>query len=104
MERIAFKMKLLDGFADEYKRRHEVIWPGISQLLKDTGVSDYSIFFDEPTHTLIGVLKVTDAEVLRRLSESELMQRWWKYMSDITESNTDGTPVLSPLTELFYLQ
>jgi L-rhamnose mutarotase len=31
------------------------------------------------------------------------MQRWWKYMGDIMESNPDSSPVQTPLKEVFYL-
>jgi len=35
MQRFAFKMKLKPGFAAEYERRHNAIWPALSLLLKD---------------------------------------------------------------------
>jgi L-rhamnose mutarotase len=31
------------------------------------------------------------------------MQRWWKYMGDIMESNPDSSPVQTSLKEVFYL-
>ena len=40
-------MKLFKGYEAEYKRRHEEIWPELTTLLKENGVSDYSIFLDE---------------------------------------------------------
>ena len=40
MERVAFKMTLLQGFKNEYKKRHNEIWPGLSALLKQTGISE----------------------------------------------------------------
>ena len=49
MTRHAFKMKLKPGFEAEYKKRHDAIWPELSQLLTAAGVSDYSIFLDEET-------------------------------------------------------
>jgi L-rhamnose mutarotase len=52
MIRNAFKMKLHAGFEVEYKKRHDEIWPELSQVLKDAGVSDYSIFLDSETLTL----------------------------------------------------
>jgi len=49
MQRNAFKMNLLPGFADEYRRRHDEIWPELSKTLRDAGVTDYSIFLDGET-------------------------------------------------------
>ncbi|MGZ5191212.1 MAG: L-rhamnose mutarotase [Flavisolibacter sp.] len=37
------------------------------------------------------------------LPKQEVMQRWWKYMADIMESNPDNSPVSIPLKEVFYL-
>mgnify|MGYP001090903440 CR=1 FL=1 len=52
MQRIASKMKLRDGFEKEYQRRHDEIWPGLKNLLKKTGIKDYSIFWDRETNDL----------------------------------------------------
>jgi L-rhamnose mutarotase len=103
MDRVAFKMKLFPGFEQEYKKRHDEIWPELSALLKETGVNDYSIFLDEETNNLIGVLKVTDKVLLDTLPAKALMQKWWAYMGDIMESNADNSPVSTPLKEVFYL-
>ena len=56
MEKYAFKMRLNHGMRDEYQRRHDEIWPELSALLKEAGVSDYSIHLDEETNILFGVL------------------------------------------------
>jgi len=101
--RVAFKMKLFPGFEAEYKKRHDEIWPELVQLLKEAGISDYSIFLDEETNSLFGVLKITDPKNMNNLPHQEVMQRWWKYMGDIMESNADNSPVSVPLKEVFYL-
>jgi L-rhamnose mutarotase len=103
MHRIAFKMQLYTGCKDEYKKRHDEIWLELKALLKDTGISDYSIFFDETTNSLLGVMKANDPAKLNDLPSSPLMQQWWKHMCDIMESNPDNSPVSTSLTELFYL-
>ena len=103
MVRVAFKMKMFPGKKEEYKKRHDEIWPELQSLLKETGISEYSIFLDEETNSLFGVLKVTDPLKLDELPKHEVMQRWWKYMADIMESNADSSPVSIPLTEVFYM-
>ncbi len=103
MHRIAFKMQLYKGCEDEYKKRHDKIWPELQSLLKEAGISDYSIFLDKATNGLFGVMKAQDREKLNDLSSSSVMQKWWKYMGDIMESNPDYSPVITPLTEVFYL-
>jgi L-rhamnose mutarotase len=103
MHRIAFKMKLYPGFAEEYKDRHDDLWPDLKALLKEKGVSDYSIFIDYETNSLFAVMKVTDINVLDELSDSPIMQQWWQYMSDIMETNADNSPERVTLKEVFYL-
>ena len=103
MERVAFKMKLLKGYEEEYRKRHDAIWPELKTLLKETGVEDYSIFLDEETNILFGVLKIEKKIKLDELPSHPVMKKWWAHMKDIMESNPDNSPVSIPLKELFYL-
>ncbi len=103
MQRVAFKMQLNKGFEEEYKKRHDEIWPELQALLKDTGINEYSIFLDHTTNALFGVLKIHDALGLDQLPSQPIMQQWWAYMSDIMLSNDDNSPINIPLTEVFYL-
>jgi L-rhamnose mutarotase len=96
-------MKLFPGFEAEYKKRHDELWPELQQLLKQTGISGYSIFLDPSTNDLFGVLNAEDPAALDNLPQHEVMQRWWKYMGDIMESNPDNSPVSFTLQEVFYL-
>lgn len=104
MKRIAFKMKLTPGFEDEYKKRHDAIWPELSELLRKSGISDYSIFLDEETHTLFAVQKQSGTGSSQDLAAEPIVQKWWAYMSDIMETNDDLSPVSIPLREVFYLK
>ena len=103
MQRVAFKMKLFDRREEEYKKRHDAIWPELKTLLKETGIEDYSIFLDQETNILFGVLKVENALSLDELPDHPVMKKWWAYMKDMMESNPDNSPVSIPLKEVFYL-
>lgn len=103
MKRVAFKMKLFEGCEEEYKKRHDAIWPELKILLKETGVEDYSIFLDEDTNILFGILKIENSRKLDELPNHPVMKKWWAYMKDIMESNPDNSPVSVPLKEVFYL-
>lgn len=102
--RIAFKMKLKPGFKKEYEKRHNELWPELEILLKEQGVSDYSIFFDEETNILFGVQKQDGDSSSQDLGNLEIVQKWWAYMADIMETNPDGSPVTVPLDEVFFLE
>ena len=103
MERLAFKMKLNAGQAEEYKKRHDLLWPELKQLLTSTGVRDYSIFFDEETHLLFGTLKIAHSKSMDKLSENAIMKKWWDYMKDIMATNPDHSPRSVQLKEVFHL-
>lgn len=104
MKRYAFKMKLKPGCKEEYKKRHDQIWPELKQLLSDAGIRDYSIFLDEETHTLFATQKVAGDQGSQDLDKTEIVQKWWAYMADIMETNPDNSPVSIPLEEVFYLE
>lgn len=103
MQRHAFKMHLNQGMEAEYIRRHDAIWPDLVQLLKASGISNYSIHLDRETNTLFGYLERGDDHTMDDLPSHPVMQRWWAYMGDIMATNPDGSPVAIPLTETFYL-
>jgi L-rhamnose mutarotase len=103
MHRVAFRMKIFPGREEEYRKRHEEIWPELAAILFENGITEYSIFLDESTNSLFGVLKAKDPSALDRLPQHEVMQKWWAYMCDIMESNPDHSPVTIRLKEVFYL-
>jgi L-rhamnose mutarotase len=104
MQRIAFKMKLHKGKEDEYKKRHDEIWNELKELLKQTGIKDYSIFLDETTNDLFAYLTIDGTTNLDALPNEAVMKKWWSYMKDIMETNEDNSPVTVPLKEVFYLE
>jgi L-rhamnose mutarotase len=104
MKRLAFKMHLNPGQKEEYKKRHNEIWPELKKLLKESGVSGYSIFLDEETNILFAFQKVSGDGGSQDLGQTEIVQEWWKYMADIMETNPDNSPVSVPLEEVFYME
>jgi L-rhamnose mutarotase len=103
MKRHAFKMKLKPGVAAEYKKRHDEIWPELAAELRAAGVSDYSIFLDEETLTLVAVQKLGDHNSAADLPNSPIVRKWWDYMAPLMEVQPDHAPVEKPLKEVFHL-
>ncbi len=103
MKRRAFKMKLKRGFEEEYKRRHDEIWPDLAKLLRQAGMRDYSIYLDKETLTLFAVQKITDDNKASQIAGQAIMRKWWDYMADIMEVNADNSPVTVELKEVFHL-
>ncbi|RNL52181.1 L-rhamnose mutarotase [Pedobacter jejuensis] len=100
--KVAFKMKIKAGFKAEYKARHDMVWPELATLLKEKGISDYSIFLDEQTDTLFAVQR-QNANSSQDLGTEEIVQKWWAYMADIMETNEDKSPKSFPLEMVFHL-
>lgn len=103
MEIHAFRMQLKPGMADEYRRRHDQIWPELAALLRNAGISDYSIFLDPETGALFATLKLRPDNSRDGLPSHPVMRRWWDYMADIMEVEPDNKPREWPLTPMFYL-
>jgi L-rhamnose mutarotase len=103
MPRHAFKMRLNPGMEAEYIRRHDDIWPALVTLLRQAGISNYSIHLDRETNTLFGYLERRDDHGMDDLPNHQVMQKWWAYMGDIMATHPDGSPVAIPLVETFYM-
>lgn len=102
-KQIAFRMKLLPGHEEEYEKRHREIWPELVELLKDSGVVDYSIYLDKESSTLFAVQTIAGDSSSQDLGSTEIVQKWWAYMADIMETHPDNSPVSVPLKEVFTL-
>ena len=103
MIRNAFTMKLKPGNVEEYKKRHDEIWPELSKELADAGVFDYSIYFDEESLTLFAFQKLTDDNTADNLKNLEIVQKWWAHMEDLMETHPNNVPVVKPLREVFHM-
>ena len=103
MQRHAFKMQLNPGAEAEYIRRHDAIWPELVALLKEAGVTNYSIHLDPQTLTLFGYLERRADHRMDDLPNHPVMQKWWAYMGDLMAVNADGSPVAVPLRETFFM-
>ncbi len=103
MARQAFRMQLKAGMAAEYRARHDAIWPELSALLRDAGISDYWIFLDETTGALFATLELADDNQRDSLPASPIMQRWWESMAPLMETQADHRPLEWPLTPMFHM-
>lgn len=99
----AFRMQLKPGTVEEYRRRHDEIWPELAELLHESGIYDYSIFLDEQTLALFAVLKLTDDNRRDALPDHPVMRRWWDHMAPLMEVQPDNRPVEWPLAPMFHL-
>ena len=98
-----FKMKLFPGMEEEYKKRHDALWPEMVEMIHEYGGSNYSIFLDRETNTLFGYLEIESEEKWAKSADTEICRRWWHYMADIMDTNPDESPVSVDLVPVFHL-
>jgi L-rhamnose mutarotase len=101
--RKAFVMSVHPDSAQEYEKRHNPIWPELEKVLKDHGVSNYSIFLHPGTHQLFGYAEIENEEQWASIGATEICRKWWKQNVEIMPSNPDHSPVSAPLREVFHL-
>ena len=103
MQRIAFTMKIKAGTEEEYRRRHQQVWPELLADLKQAGCSRYSIYMRGLE--LFAYMEVEDFQrFLSVMAASRASEHWEQYMSDILIRETDpatGFPFVLP--EVFHL-
>lgn len=97
----AIRMKVYADKHEEYKKRHDEIWPELEQAIKEHGCKSYSIWLDEETHFLFGYLEIEDEDQWSQLSKTAINQKWWSYMKDVMETNEDDSPVTVSLKNVF---
>jgi len=103
MEQIAFTMQLRAGCAEQYRQRHDAIWPELSALLHEAGIRDYSIFLDPGSGKLFAVLRRIPEHTMDDLPGHPVMRRWWTFMADLMETAPDHQPLTQSLASVFHL-
>ncbi len=102
MERFAWKATVLPGKLEEYKRRHDEIWPEMTQVLNDAGVHNYTIW--NTGDSLFGYYECESIAYAARVqAESPVVDKWNEYMKDVMIMDFDpetGTSV--QLKQVFF--
>jgi L-rhamnose mutarotase len=84
----AWVLEVRPGYEEEYKRRHDEIWPEMIDSLHAAGVRNYNIF----RHGLLlfGYFETEDLdETRRKLSADPINARWGEYMAPVMKIETD---------------
>jgi L-rhamnose mutarotase len=104
--RYAFMLRLRPGaeIAEAYEAAHRAVWPEMLSLLKEAGISEYSIYRRDDL--LILALRADDFETTWRLIENDPVNLRWQAAMAPYFAPIEG---LRPgerfpmLTEVFYL-
>ena len=99
----SFKMHLYEGMAEEYERRHNLLWPEMKDMIHEYGGHNYSIFLDSETNVLYGYIEIEDEDKWAESADTAINRKWWDYMADIMDTNPDNSPVSVDLKPVFHL-
>lgn len=101
MRRVAWKGVLKPGSREEYRRRHDDVWPEMSQVLEDAGIRNYTIW--NTGDDLFGYYEVEDKAASDAvLAASPVVARWNLFMSDVMDLEIDSrTGTVATMTCLF---
>ena len=98
-----FKMKIFDGQAEEYERRHNELWPEMKDMIHEYGGKNHTIFLDKETNVLFGYIEIESEELWAKSADASICRKWWDYMADIMYTNEDNSPVSVDLQNVFHL-
>ena len=104
MIRKAFVMSVDPAQHEEYRNRHNPIWPELQEVLKAHGVHNYSIFLSPETGLLFACVEIEDEQRWEQIAETDVCKKWWAHMSDIMPSKADNSPETIDLQEVFHLE
>lgn len=98
MASYAWVLGVRPGYEDEYRRRHDALWPEMAECLRKAGIRNYHIF--RHGLTLFGYFETDDLEAtIAALREDPVNRRWSGHMADIMVIDIDprtGFPFLLP--------
>ena len=102
MQRYAWKGKLVEGKIEEYIKRHNEIWPEMTEMLNESGIHNYSIW--NVGNELFGYYECESIEHASKVQrESEVSKKWDEYMKDILIMEKDPVTGAQPrLTQVFF--
>lgn len=106
MNRVGFVLKVREEMIDEYKRRHEAVWPQMLDALSRHGWHNYSLFLREDG-LLFGYLETptTLAKAIEGMSSEEVNQRWQEEMAPFFEgTGAAADSMMEQLVEVFHLE
>lgn len=99
--RVAFRMRIKPGCEEIYRQKHDDIWPELLAVLKESGITTYSIY-------LSGLDLFAYLETTKPLTPGEsadpVTLRWWAMMAEYMETNPDNSPRTWMLPEMFHFK
>lgn len=82
MPRVCFVSRVKPDRLEEYRSRHEQVWPEMLTALREAGWRNYSLFLG-PDGLLVGYLETDDFEAaLAAMAATDVNARWQAEMAE----------------------
>ena len=104
MEKYAWRGKIVPGMQEEYKKRHDNIWPEMKEVLAKAGIVNYSIWMQG--EELFGYYECEKGVdyAAKVQAESDVVKKWDEYMKDILIMEKDPVTGAQPLLTQFQIK
>ena len=106
MRRVCFLLKVRADKMEEYRRRHQQVWPEMLEALRSTGWHNYSLFL-RSDGLLVGYLETSDFEQARAGMQQHPVNARWQAEMGRYFTGLDGRPAdeaFALLEEVFNLE
>ena len=104
LEKCTWKATLKPGKKAEYIRRHDEIWPEMTEVLTRAGIRNYTIWNVGDEVFGYYECEMGAAYAARTQAESPVVKRWDEYMKDVMVMEMDPVTGAQPLmTQVFDL-
>lgn len=101
MQRIGFVMTVREGYEEEYRIRHEMVYPELLAAFTRLGVSNYSIFMHGRTLFAYMTVDRDYQETMEELANDPSNRSWQAYMADIMEP-WQNDEIMKVIPEVFF--
>ena len=105
MERYAWKATVKEGMLEEYVRRHNEIWPELTEVLRQAWIRNYTIW--NCGSELFGYYECEKGADYAAAVQagSPVVDRWNDYMKDVMVMEMDPVTGAQPrLTQVFLME
>ena len=98
MKMMGLALRLRPGCYQEYKKRHDQLWPEMAAAMKANGISSVIFRFEE----YLFVYQTAPSEAAwQRMSSDPVTPLWNKHMAEVLETNEKGEVIVFDLPLAF---
>jgi len=102
MERLCFTFEVYEGKEEEYKRRHDEIWPELEEAITESGFHNYSLFRRGTQVVGYAECHPDVATAAAKIGSYEVNTRWSEWFEEVIVNLTDGNGSLMLMTEVWH--